>query len=336
MIKTKDRIFKNGEVDLGGLFNLLTSNYLFLFKYVLFFILLSVFYLKLQTPLYKSTISFNPTASDSTSDILSLASDIGIDLSSSMPMPFYIPDIVNSRRVKKNIATYLYNTNKYEEEVNLVKYWEIDDNSFSINKIIKTVTSFIVSSDTVYDKEETWIEKAIEELEERIEIDESDEGLITVSVWMEEPKLSEKVGEIIATEIKIYTDEIHQKYVNNKNYIKSRLDEKKIALDLAEEELAIYIDKHQEYKKNESLRVKVERLTREVEIAYQAYLILLQQYEIASFEEKRNRYPIIVLDEPDAMSSFDKPNISLSIFLFMFLGFLSAAIRLIILNERKI
>ena len=142
----RDKIFGNGEINIRFLINLIFENKYYILKFLLFFIFLSVFYIRSQDPLYKTSISFSPYSSEGSGDlnnILDLASNIGISLDNSTTMSLYIPDIVDSRRLKEEIVDTIYHTNKFEPDLTtLITYWEIDKTkSFSFSKI-KLISCF--------------------------------------------------------------------------------------------------------------------------------------------------------------------------------------------------
>ena len=54
---------------------------------------------------------------------------------------YYIPDIVDSYSLKKEIVNKKWKSEKFQDDVNLIEYWEISDYSF-IEKISRYIKLF--------------------------------------------------------------------------------------------------------------------------------------------------------------------------------------------------
>ena len=103
---------KKNEIDLFKITQSLNSGKKTILYAVLLSFIFSIFYLILATPLYQSNISINPmgdniSSPNSIGGLEGLASEYGVNLNignflNDKPS-FYIPDIVNSRLLKKAI-----------------------------------------------------------------------------------------------------------------------------------------------------------------------------------------------------------------------------------------
>ena len=146
--------------------------------------LLSVIYSLLATPLYKSYVSIYPTGNESNfpssfAGLDGIASTLGFNLSGGETNTFNFPDIVNSRRLKKDIISKEWDTDIYTYPVNLIKYWGIDEPGF---------LSMILFSDPSPNEHLQNI--AIDHLTTLMTVYEHESGMITISVLMEDPKLA--------------------------------------------------------------------------------------------------------------------------------------------------
>ena len=64
---------------------------------------------------------------------------LGLSLDKISNTSFYIPDVINSARLKKNIINNKWKTNKFSHPVNLIEYWEINEEGFFSNLFSKTL-----------------------------------------------------------------------------------------------------------------------------------------------------------------------------------------------------
>ena len=93
---------------------------------------LSVVYSIISTPLYKSYISLYPQNNQnnvfpsSLIGVDDIASTLGLDIGNEGSSGFNIPDIVDSRRLKKAIVAREWRSKVHNAQVNLIDYWELD------------------------------------------------------------------------------------------------------------------------------------------------------------------------------------------------------------------
>ena len=109
---------------------------------------LSIIYSFFATPFYKSYVSIYPSNSDSSmhksfNGIQGIASSFGYDFAGSETDIFNIPDIINSRKLKKAIISRKWNTDLYEYPIDLIEYWEIGHQGFLSNFLSKKEVSRI-------------------------------------------------------------------------------------------------------------------------------------------------------------------------------------------------
>ena len=147
---------QNNEIDISKIIIALKEkkNNIIYMTFLGFF--LSIIYVFMATPYYQSYISINPigdniNSSRSVGGLQSLASEYGVNLNvgdfiNERPS-FYIPDIVNSRILKKAVINHKWKTLN-EDSIDLINYWKINDSTkFSLGKILQSITGNSSSPD---------------------------------------------------------------------------------------------------------------------------------------------------------------------------------------------
>ena len=95
--------------------------------------ILSIVYSLVSQPLYKSYISIYPTRNENIPMALSgfnnASSAFGFNFGNESNA-YNIPDIINSRKLKKAIVSKEWETYSFENPIDLIRYWEIGKPSF--------------------------------------------------------------------------------------------------------------------------------------------------------------------------------------------------------------
>ena len=84
----------------------------------------------------------------------------------------------------------------------------------------------------------------------------------------------------------------------NKEFILTRIRDKKKDLENTEEKLKLFRENNRSIKDSPQLQLELERLLRDVEINTEVFITLNQQYEISRIEEQKQTPSIIILDYP--------------------------------------
>ncbi|NQU67327.1 MAG: hypothetical protein HQ510_05235 [Candidatus Marinimicrobia bacterium] len=280
-------------------------------SFMAIFFLLGTTYSFLATPLYKSTISIYPTAEENSvggamNDIQGVASAFGFNLDGGSQSSFYIPDVVKSRRLSKNIVLKMWNTEAFESQVNLISFWGIDDQTKLTRRIKKLMMRFLPKGKG--DPQRKFIFAAIEELDSRIEVKEEDSGLIVISLKMENPQLASDIMEYYGYFIKKYiAEELEILSRKNREFIEGRLAIAKDDLSQSEDELTNFRKKHTMVLEPPDIQLQRGRLMRNVEVNQKVYITLRQQYELARIEELKELPIINILDVPEPAADKDSP-----------------------------
>ena len=105
-----------------------------------------------------------------------LAKSFGMGGLSSAPT-YNIPDIIKSRRLKKDIVLKNWKSQKFPQGSNLITYWEIDKTK--IFSPIKIIRSLIPTGTKTSNKLDLYTHESILKLNDLISVKEEISGLIT-------------------------------------------------------------------------------------------------------------------------------------------------------------
>lgn len=128
MIEEKIQITKEDEIDLRAMAKVLWAGRRLILLITAASTVIGLLYALLATPYFRSTLSIYPASSQpgTLGQLQNLASSFGMSIGSS-ENTYNIPDVVNSRRVRKTILDLKWHTEKYGTPVDLIAYWEINN-----------------------------------------------------------------------------------------------------------------------------------------------------------------------------------------------------------------
>ena len=307
----KSLITKSDEINLVAVWYTLIQRKWFIFKITGLFTTIGIIYSVLATPYYKSTISLYPAGEISESSSIlggnfkGVAESFGIGGLGSAPT-YNVPDIINSRRLKKDIVLKLWINSLYPNGSNLIKYWEIDKPTWFAPR--KWISKLFPAGGFSANPYQQYVETAIKNLGELISVEEEASGLINVSVLMEEPELSADIANYIAEFVKDFIlVEQHREAVKNKAFIYDQRMQAKEELALSEEELTEFRKQHPIALDTPDLQLARGRLIRNIEENQAVYITLRQQYEIAKIEEAKESLLVNILDVGEPAVKKAKP-----------------------------
>ena len=328
---------KNTEIDISKIIKTLQKGKKNILYTMVLAFLFSVIYLFMATSYYSSYVSITPMGEGVNSNarrsgLQNIMSDFGInagDFLNEKPS-FYIPDIVNSRILKKAIINNHWKTMQYDS-IDLISYWGIDDSTkFGLGKIIKK----IIGKNSVSDLKSAYMDIAIDKLSQQIFVEEGESGLIVISVLMEEPQLASDLANYIANYIKTYVRDITLSHSSkHRKFIEERVEYSKKDLAQSEEELKEFSERNPLAVDTPELQLQRGRLMRNMEVNQQVYVVLRQQYEMARINELKEIPVINVLDYGEPSSDKAKPQEVLFIMLCIISAFFISSTFLIIKNE---
>ena len=333
-------INQRDDIDLIAVWYVLIQRKWTIFQITGFFTAFGIIYSLLATPYFNSTISMYPAGeiADNNSlfggNLQGIAESFGIGGVGSTPT-YTLPDIINSRRLKKAIVLKLWSNSLYPNGSNLIKYWRIDKPTrlSSGRWLPKLFPSRKLSANLHFQH----IETAIKNMSKLISVDENESGLITVSVLMEEPKLAADIANFIAKYLKDFILlEQRREAEKNKLFIYDQQILAKEELALSEEGLTEYRKQHPIALDTPDLQLDRGRLMRNVEANQAVYITLLQQYEMAKIEEAKENLLVNILDNAEPSVYKVKPKRKLIVFFVFFTSlFLSSLYQIISINFRN-
>ena len=321
----KPLITENDEINLAAILDIIKLEKIFILKLTLFFTMIGLIYSLLATLYFRSTISMYPAGELSQSsgvlgEFQGLAKTFG--MGSLGPAPTYnIPDIINSRRLKKDIVQKIWKTQNFPEGSNLVTFWELDKPKFFSPK--KWISKFLPKGNFIADSNAKLIHEAILDLDDLITVREEISGLITVSIMMQDPTLAANIANYIANYVKDFISyEQHREAQRNRKFVEDQKSDAKIQFELSEELLTSFRKKHPIPRDTPELQMQRSRLESGIEENRAVYITIRQQYEIAKIEEAKEKLLINILDIAEPAIKKDKPKRTLIVLLSLFGGFM--------------
>ena len=323
----KPLITENDEININAIGEILFRKKKFVSKFTIICTLLGLTYSLLATIYFESRISLYPAGELSQTggvlgDFQGLAKSFGLGGLASAPT-YNIPDIINSRRLKKDIVLKSWKTKLYPEGSNLIEYWELDEPSFF--SPMELIRKFLPSGGFKSEKKDKETYEAILELDGLISVKEEISGLISVTVLMEDPQLASDIANYIAEYVKRFIS-IEQKIEasRNKKFVENQMEEAKSQTENSEDLLTDFRKDHPLRLDTPSIEMMRERLESTVEENRAVYITLRQQFEIAKIDEAKERLLINILDTAEPAVKKAKPKRTLIVILSLFGGLILA------------
>ena len=325
--KIKQQIINdNDEIDFVAFWHILIQAKATIIKITASFTTLGLLYVLFATPYYQSTISLYPageinnTSSLFGGNLQGIAQSFGVGIGGLGQAPTYnIPDIIDSRRLKKNIVLKSWTNNLYPDGSDLIKYWGIDKQKWYWPD--KWLSNVWPSSGFVSDNYYKYLYIATKYLGNLIIVNEQPSGLITVSVLMEDPILAADIANYISEYvINFISLEQHREAEKNRKFIYDQQIYAKEELSYTEEVLTTFRKQHPIALDTPDLQLERGRLMRDIETNQAVYITMRQQYEIAKIEEAKENLLINILDIAEPAVKQSKPKGKVIIMLSIIVG----------------
>ena len=334
----KPLITENDEINIKAIWEILLKNKLLMTKVALFCTTIGITYSLLATIYFESKISLYPAGELSQTggvlgDFQGLAKSFGIGGLASAPT-YNIPDVIKSRRLKKDIVLRRWKTNNFPEGSNLIQYWELDKPPFF--SPMKLIRQFLPSGGFSSSKLDKETYEAILRLDELISVKEEISGMISVTVLMEDPKLASDIANYIAEYVKRFISiEQKREASRNKVFVEKQMEEAKKQMGTSEDSLTDFRKDHPLRLDTPSIEMMRERLQSTVEENRAVYITLRQQFEIAKIDEAKERLLINILDTAEPAVKKAKPKRTLIVILSFIFGLFLAVPYTLYLDRRK-
>ena len=337
--RKKPLITENDEINIREIWKIFFDNKSSVTKLVALCTSLGLCYSLIATIYFESRISLYPAGELMQSngvlgDFQGLSKSFGLGGLASAPT-YNIPDIIKSRRLKKNIVLQNWKTKEYPDGSSLIKYWGLDKSSYF--SPMKFIRKFIPSGGFSSSKLDKETYEAILKLDELISVKEEISGLISVTVLMEDPKLASDIANYIAEYVKSFIS-IEQKLEasRNKVFIKEQMEDAKKQLENSEDLLTEFRKNHPLRLDTPSIEMTRERLQSSVEENRAVYITLRQQFEIAKIDKEKERLLINILDTAEPAVKKAKPKRTLIVILSFFIGILLSIPYTLYLDRKRI
>tara|TARA_B100000579_G_scaffold379702_1_gene347209 strand:+ start:411 stop:1394 length:984 start_codon:yes stop_codon:yes gene_type:complete len=290
----------NGEINIIGLINLLSSRYKDIFLSGIFFGILLTFFSYLQTPLFTSQISLFKI-NDSSFSLMSgspINSIFGSDNQLNDRLKIDMKDLILSESLAKSIVNMEWTA---ANNRNMIEYWEFNKKGF-LSRLLPNKDNSKLSEIQIE-------EKTMKEFSRRLTISENIKtGLVTVSLSMEDRHLSVEILEYITTFIKNFTYE-NIVIINNKEieYLEKRISTVDNEINQSADALIKFLDNNSRYAESPSLLIEYGNLKQNLSFKQNVMNTLLQQIEIAKLN-KVNIKPVVgTLDKPKVPGKKSSP-----------------------------
>lgn len=211
------------------------------------------------------------------------------------------PTIVKSEALLKTVVYKKYQTKEFEQPVNLIEYWEIEEKT-----------------------PELAYEKALKLLTELLQISMDNKTLVfTLSISTPEPQLSAAIINTITEELDSFIRSKRTTSASNqRKFVEGRLTEIKLDLTSSENKLKEFREKNRQVF-SPQLLLEQERLIRDLQINAAIYTELRKQFELVKIEEVKNIPVINILNPARPAAKKDKPKrtiIVITVFLLSLIG----------------
>lgn len=278
---------------------------------------IGILYITMSTSMYESYISLYPNNQDpDTSSIFENISGIvkqmGLMQSGSLESNIDINDVILSRKLHKDLIAKKWNTHE-DKSVSLIEFWELDANGILSSILGRRKTN------------EQMVESAILELNSRLRIEENLTGLRKIYVKFEDPQIARDMANYIGEYLQNFiSNELIYQAKNNRIFLEERAQTARINLETSEEKLKSFQEKYTLAIDDPDIILDRTRLSREVNINQEIYLVLIQKLELAKIEELKHRPIVNFIDKADLSIDAKYPRKFLILFVFALVGVLTS------------
>ena len=291
----------DNQVDLFDWYKIINSRIKTIFSIILVCVISALLYCILAQPYYRSYITIYPSAqeksiSNSLGNFEGMISSMGFEPPlNSQKTNIYIPDIIESRKLKRSILENKWELKKTSNSIELISYWGLNEKS-NLNHL--NLYQYISSNvETPELMERIYFEDAMEKLTDQLSVLEKESGLIYVEVLMEDPELAANIANYIGKYVKDYLSyEISTQSTKNRIFVNEQMNNAKHELFESEVALMEFQRINPMVQDNPENLLNRDRLIRNLEVNQQVYITLRQQYELVKIDEM-NEIPVInILD----------------------------------------
>ncbi len=250
-------------------------------------LILTVAYLLFLThPYYNSTVTILPDYGNKSSSMLSqlsgLASLAGVSVGKGAPTEIY-QNLLTSESVIRPVVYAKYNTEEFDQPVNLIEYFELEPNESLPAKLQKRQMFLTLYNSLTKGVISTDVDRMTK--------------ILTITARMPEAQLSadvvnnlvESLNNYVLTQMKSFASE-------QRKYLDKRIAQVKDSLKIVENKLKNFREQNRVVLQSPQLMLEQARLMRAIEIKQTVYITLMKQYELVKLEEVKDT-PVLNIRE---------------------------------------
>lgn len=189
---------------------------------------------------------------------------------------YLYPELMKSEAILRDVVYKLYNTEKFNEPVDLIRYWDIGGNSEheKFQKAIQILREVVLSISIARDSR-----------------------IINLEAETNDPNLSADIVNTIADNLGQYVlNQRRTRASQQRQWIEKRLGQVESELRDSEDSLKDFRESNRRISDSPELMLQQERYIRDVEKFSAIYLELSKQYEMVRVQEVRDMPVVQVLD----------------------------------------
>ena len=274
----------NNEISFNGLIDVVIKKRAAYFRLILASVFLSLSIYFILPKKYTAEMSITqtvPSGSAGLGNVSSLASSFGINLGSMKGDTFYLPNIIKSKSLQKNIV--LKKRIIHDENTTLVEYF---------NR--KTIFNFFEKSE-----QENLINAMDIFSDSMIVLEDQNSGMITVKFISSYPELSYDVINDIQFNVNNFLNSgLNLQASSMLKLINGEIAITKSDLTISENLLAVFVENNRSYLDSPNLLLEYARLSRDIQILNEKYLNLIIQQTMTMIEEKKQLPQLNMISEP--------------------------------------
>lgn len=252
--------------------------------YAIVIVLILIYLLFIAKPYYTTTITILPdySTASSLSGLGGLASLAGVKIGEGPPSEIY-QNILASESVLGPVINAKYQTERYKDSVDLIRYFDIElENTYSPD--VEKRRQFL---------------KAYERFTKQIMKTDLDKltDILDIIITMPESKLSADVANNVAESLDRYVQTQRKSNATDRRlYLEKRNTQVEDSLRASEDALTTFLDQNKVIMQSPQLLEGQSRLQRKVDLYQTIYLEINQQLELARIDEIKDN-PIVNIKE---------------------------------------
>jgi uncharacterized protein involved in exopolysaccharide biosynthesis len=269
------------QIDFYYLFGTLYRYKTFLILFTTSAAILSIIYVLVVTPVYQSQVTMYPMNKEDDGLLKQLAVTLGI---SNKTSGFYIVDVLESRRISKEVIFSKYKVDEFKDSINLIEFWGFKDLGISENRILELTLRTLKNSIDIREDKET--------------------SLVSLKVNTKDKFLSKQIADKYCEKVINYLNyEVKNSIRESIKFSEIRLVDVHINLKQSEQEL-VEFQSNNAKASSPSFSMELKKKYQDVELLQNVVVLLEKQLELLKIEEVKDKPIVNILDQAEI---HDKP-----------------------------